>query len=142
MQYFPTRDQDGQPRAGFQQVLEQGSGTDDLLEVIEQQEECLSRNQALTVSTNGCAPASCKPNSCAMVEMTRLGSVISASDTKQIPSAKRWRSWLATWMDRRVLPMPPTPIKVSNRTSGRVSRVQTVLTSCSRPTRGVKVVGT
>src|SRR3712207_8354292 len=44
------------------------------------------------------------------------------------PYTTLFRSWSA----RRVFPVPPTPVSVTKRTSGRCTRTVTAATSCAR----------
>src|SRR6266699_4177069 len=73
--------------------------------------------------------------------MTRSGSLMGASRTRQIPSGKSSSSAVATCKPRRVLPTPPVPVRVSRRTSGCRRSAQDAATSCSRPTSGVSCAG-
>ena len=58
-----------------------------------------------------------RPSAWAMAEATSPGSLIGASATKNTPSAKCSITSAATCSARRVLPIPPGPVRVSSRTS-------------------------
>src|SRR6266700_2264931 len=64
-----------------------------------------------------------------------------ASETKQTPSGNSSCISVAMAIARRVLPTPPVPVRVRNRTSGRKSRVQAAAISRSRPIREVSDKG-
>jgi len=102
---------------------------------------CLSRKVACTRSISGCPPISLTLNVCAMVATTRSGSLSGASGTKKTPSANISRSTAPACKASRVLPMPPGPVSVSSRTSGRRSMSRTAATSRSRPISGVGGTG-
>ena len=76
-----------------------------------------------------------------MADATRAGSVMGASATKKTPSSNSSKSSAATCKPRRVLPMPPGPVRVSRRTSSSRKRPRTSLSSRSRPTSGVGWAG-
>ena len=71
-----------------------------------------------------------------MVGTTRPGSTSRERRTNQTPSGNASTSSAATWMARRVLPMPPGPVSVTSRTSSRSSsadeRSQLLLTTQQR----------
>ncbi len=96
-----------------------------------------ARSVMISRSTSGCSPASRTPTACAMVGTTRWGSVSGARATNATPSAPSSAHRVATSIARRVLPTPPGPVSVSNRTSGRRRRAAIVAASCSRPTSAV-----
>ena len=96
---------------------------------------------SLTCS-KGATPPSGKSSPCAIATITWSGSRMVASWIKQTPLAKKLRSSAASWKLKRVLPMPPGPSSVRRRISGRISKTRISAISCSRPTSGVKTVGT
>ena len=66
---------------------------------------------------------------------TASGSVTGANSHSQAPSGKSVTTSAATWRARRVLPTPPTPVRVTNddvRTSSASDSI-----SASRPTKVV-----
>ena len=76
-----------------------------------------------------------------MVEATSSGSLMGASATKKTPPSNSSKSSAAACSPRRVLPVPPGPVSVSSRTSGRRRRPAISESSFSRPTNGVGWVG-
>jgi hypothetical protein len=76
-----------------------------------------------------------------MADVTKAGSVMGASATKNAPSSNSSSSSAAICKPRRVLPMPPGPVRVSKRTSSPRRRSRTSLSSRSRPTSGVGWAG-
>ena len=76
-----------------------------------------------------------------MADMTRLGSLRGASETKQMPLAKFPLSSCAIFKPRRVLPTPPGPVSVSRYTPGRCMSIQATAASRSRPTSDVSCMG-
>ena len=55
------------------------------------------------------------PRTVAMASGTAAGSLIVASSTTQTPSGNSWVSSAATCTESRVLPTPPTPVRVTSR---------------------------
>ena len=81
------------------------------------------------------------PSAAAMVGTTRVGSVSGERSTKTTPSGKRRVIAAATAMASRVLPTPPGPVSVSNRTSSSCSLACSAATSVSRPMSRVSGAG-
>ncbi len=98
-----------------------------------------SRPARCSASTtrSGRSPVSRRPSAAAMAGIKPAGSGTVARGTKKTPSAKSSTNSAATCSPRRVLPIPPGPVRVRRRTWGRQSRSRTAATSRSRPTRGV-----
>ena len=69
----------------------------------------------------------------------RVGSSTAASSQNHAPSGNRGRISAAACTDRRVLPTPPTPVRVTRRRN-RVPR-RSALSSRSRPTKDVSCKG-
>ena len=67
-------------------------------------------------------------------EATRPGSVTESSATKNVPSRKRGATFAASSRERRVLPVPPGPVRVR---SLAVAMRRTAAASSSRPTKDV-----
>ena len=63
--------------------------------------------------------------------------VTAASGTKYTPSGNPGTDWCATAIASRVLPDPPGPVNVTNRTPAEPTRAVSSATSPSRPTSGV-----
>ena len=74
-------------------------------------------------STRACSgesvPARSAPTARAMPASTCSGSVTAASGTNTVPASKRSRNRSPTANANRVLPIPPGPVSVTRRTSGR-----------------------
>ena len=70
---------------------------------------------------------------------TTSGSLAGASSTSQTPSGKSWARSTATWMARRVLPTPPTPVSVTRRRD-RI-RSTTLRSQLARPMKLVEGTG-
>ena len=101
----------------------------------------LSRTNSLRASSGCFSPLSATPRAWVKVEATSPGSVKVASATKNTPSSNSSTSSAADCSATRVFPVPPVPVRVSKRTSARLSRSETSDTSRSRPTSGVGWVG-
>ena len=102
---------------------------------------CLSCRDVFSRLSSGCSPVSLRSSVWAMVGTTNSGSLMGARFTKYTPSEKWSLSSAATCTPRRVLPVPPGPVRVSKRTSSRRSNAATAATSCSRPMSGVGWTG-
>ena len=70
---------------------------------------------------------------------TRPGSARAANSTSQTPSSYSDSSSAATCRERRVLPVPPVPVRVNSRAVARNCRTAAI--SCSRPTKRVVCCG-
>ena len=101
----------------------------------------VSRSTLFICSIIDCDPLSCIPKAWAMVGSTSIGSPIEARETKHTPPIKCSRIVLAICILRRVLPTPPGPSRVSRCTLVRLSRLDTVTISCSRPINEEKGCG-
>jgi hypothetical protein len=75
------------------------------------------------------------PSTAATASGTAAGSVTAASSKSQIPSGNSSPSGAATSTARRVLPTPPTPVRVTNWCSRRVA-----FTSASSDSRPISLV--
>ena len=95
-----------------------------------------------SVSRRGWPATSRTPRAAAMVGTTRSGSVSGERSTKTTPSGKASPISTATAIASRVLPVPPAPVKVTNRTSSRCRIARRASISASRPMRRVKGIGT
>ncbi len=91
------------------------------------------------MSITGRWGSSRKPNANAVVCGTSRGSRIGASSTNHTPSANWSNISLATWIERRVLPVPPGPISVSKRVFSK--SLFASVSSFSRPTKLVNWMG-
>ena len=101
--------------------------------------ESWSRKYVDSVLTEGCPMASPTSTACAIAVAISAVSVMGVSGTKYTPSSNRSRSAAAACTARRVLPVPPGPVRVSRRYAGEVwlsSRV----TSASIRSRPMKLV--
>ncbi len=102
---------------------------------------CCCCNTSAMRAERGCPTSSRMPSAWAMVGMTSKGSLMGASDIKKTPLTNTSRSSEATCRPRRVLPVPPGPVKVTRRTSSRRRSCPMVATSVSRPMSGVGCTG-
>ena len=100
-----------------------------------------SPKKAFSRSSTGWPASSLRSSASAMVGRANAGSRRGARFTKYTPSGNASLSSAATCSARRVLPMPPGPVRVSKRTSSRRSRRPTAATSCSRPMNAVGWTG-
>ena len=87
----------------------------------------------------GRAPASATPTAVAIRDGTSIGSRIGSSGTKKTPSGKASAAAEASCSDSRVLPVPPGPVRVSNRVVARSRAASS--SSAARPTNVVSWVG-
>src|SRR4051812_37657410 len=74
----------------------------------------------------------------AIVGTSRLLLINDCRPTKTAPCGKWGATVLAASSARRVLPLPPRPVTVSSRHSGSRRRTVTSVSSCVRPTKGVR----
>ena len=86
-------------------------------------------------------PAASSPKASATWGITRAGSWVAARDAKHTLSLKSPRRSSASCSARRVFPVPPGPVRVSRRTSGRRRRALSTARSASRPMSEVRGVG-
>ena len=99
-----------------------GGGVEHLLEVVQHQQQLLVAQVVRRAApAGGCAAALAHAQRLGDRGATSAGSRIGASATKQTPSAKSSSQLGGHLEARRVLPMPPGPVSVSRRTSGRRS---------------------
>ena len=73
--------------------------------------------------------------------ISRAYSWMVSSATKKTPSSNSSKSSAPTCKPRRVLPMPPAPVRVSTLTPSAHKRLHTSPSSRSRPTSGVGWAG-
>ena len=79
------------------------------------------------------------PNTAATASGTAAGSPTGANSTSHTPSENSPVSSAATWIARRVLPTPPTPVRVTSRWARTCSASS--FTAISRPTKLVVCTG-
>ena len=93
-------------------------GVEQVLAVVEHE-----RAAAWPAGTRRCSPratrpgAACTPSVAATTWTSASGSSAAASSHNHAPSGKRGSTSAATWSARRVLPTPPTPVRVTRRDS-------------------------
>jgi hypothetical protein len=114
VQRFPARHQHLDLRAGGEQPGDVWRGLDHLLEVVEQQQQPLVQQVIVW-----------------------RGSVAAARATKKTPSGNSSSASAAACRARRVLPIPPGPVRVTNLVASRPSRPPIASSSRSRPSNGV-----
>ncbi len=98
---------------------------------------CRSRRWSRTRSIGGWRGAS-RPIEAAIAEGTSSGSVTGASGTNHAPSGNRSTQSPASASERRVLPVPPGPVRVSSRV---FSSRPTAASTSARPTKLVSCGG-
>ena len=98
-------------------------------------------SSAFNVSASGTGGASSTPIMRAISGRTRPGSVTIASSTANVPSSNSSTRSAATCIARRVLPVPPGPVRVTSRTSSSRTSRRTASSSSSRPMSGVGCAG-
>jgi hypothetical protein len=86
-------------------------------------------------------PASSAPTARATPASTSSGWVTAASGTNAVPAPKRSTSRSPTATASRVLPIPPSPVRVTNRTPGLPAKSATSAMAASRPTSEVASSG-
>jgi hypothetical protein len=86
-------------------------------------------------------PARSTPTARAMPASTSAGWVTPASGTNTAPAAKSVANRPPAANARRVLPIPPGPVRVTSRTSGQATRPATSSMAPSRPTSEVVARG-
>ena len=101
----------------------------------------LSKMRSVGAMTSRCSivdktspPASSTPRTAPTASGTRSGSLTTARSTHHAPPGWRGAAGSAATIARLVLPMPPGPTRVTNRSDAR-SRARAAMSS-SRPTRG------
>ena len=140
-QHRPARGEDLQPRAVDEQIVELGGDVLDLLEVVEHEDRGLFR-EVLDERVPG-RPRSLEDDPGLAGD---AGDDVE-SGTQRLEGDERHRTGSfsatssATAMASRVLPIPPGPVSVTRRTSGRSSSVETAATSASLPISEVDVRG-
>ena len=87
---------------------------------------------------SGCSTTS---SAFAKVAGSNEGSRSGASPTQYTPSGKDPATAAAACTTRRVFPVPPVPVRVRRRRSGRPRSSTTEASSCSRPRNGVAGTG-
>ena len=97
-------------------------------------------NRAARTSSSR-APDSTAPIALASSGATSAALRRSPSETKKVPPGYASRTARAASMARRVFPIPPVPVNVSSRTSGRPSVAVTCSSSRARPSSGVGTTG-
>ena len=113
-----------------------------MLEIVDDQEEmAIAEALADAVDKRLRCPVSPTPTAWATAEATKAGSRIAARGTNAAPSAKSPANSLATRSARLVLPTPPGPVSVTNRTSPWRSSAEMFATSSSRPISGDSAAG-
>ena len=100
-----------------------------------------SLSRSARASSGEHVPASSAPTARATPANTSPGWVTAASGTNAVPDPKRSASRSPTATASRVLPTPPGPVNVTNRTPGRASRPASSPMACSRPTSEVVPAG-
>jgi hypothetical protein len=98
-------------RSGAQQFL--GHGADHVQ--VSSTSNCGRAASACATCCLVADPPGSTPTATAIVAGTRLGSDTDQKSTTHTPSLKRGRSRRATAIARRVLPIPPAPVRVTRR---------------------------
>ena len=103
----------------------------------------LSPTKLAMASRTGTWGAALIPSARATARTTCASSVRAANSTHQTPWAKRSIRSVATWIARRVLPLPPAPLRVSRRAAwgAGVSSRFTAVIAAVRPTKLVSGMG-
>jgi hypothetical protein len=91
------------------------------------------RKYSRTSSASVRSDPSCRPRTCATFATTNVGSATEASSTTNAPCVNSSMDASAISSARRVLPIPPGPVSVSSRTSGRCKRIRAASICRSRP---------
>ena len=129
-------------RAAPQQVSDDRARSDDLLEVVEDQQHPLLADVSARVSMAGRLRLSATPSIRAIVAATSAGSRTGSSATNQIPSGNSSAAAAATCSESRVLPVPPGPVRVSSRVpaSNATGLVELLVAADERRELGRQVV--
>ena len=101
----------------------------------------LSPRYSTRASSGESVPAKSAPTARAMAGTTRSGCTTDANETYAVPEPTRSRRYSPTATPSRDLPIPPGPVRVTRRTSGRPSRPVTSPMACSRPMSDVVSTG-
>jgi hypothetical protein len=99
------------------------------------------RRAISSFSTSGASPVSRTPSAAAMAFTTSSGSCTGARSTNTTPPGKRSATRSAASIARRLLPIPPGPVRVIRRLSSSRSIRATSRTSLSRPMSWVSGCG-
>ena len=127
----------GQARSSVSTSSAAGSSTCSQLSMTTS--SCLLRRNSTSASTRVCPPRRTTSNTAAMAAGTAAGSRTGASSTSHAPSEKRGSTSAAACSARRVLPTPPTPVRVTTLPSA--SAAPTRARSRSRPTNELSCSG-
>ena len=135
-----------QLRRGRDEARDEGGARDQVLEAVEHQEHGHARQavQVFRRALRGRAGSSSR-GALSVWEIT--AAIESGSDTRrqrhEVHAARESRSARssATCSPSRVFPMPPGPVSVTTRTSGRSSISRTALRCRPRPTNPVRCTG-
>ena len=100
---------------------------------------CLARRNSTMLPLRDTLGWGCTPSVAATTCTSASGSLAAASSHSHAPSGKRGSISAATWVARRVLPTPPTPIRVTSRASSRAFATRS--SSSSRPMNDVSWSG-
>ena len=100
---------------------------------------CRPPSASATVSMSAASPWGVIPSTVAMAAGTEAGSPIDASSTIHTPSVNSPATSAPTSRARRVLPTPPTPVRVTSRLDRTSSA--TSATTFSRPTSELSCCG-
>ena len=119
-------------RVGAKQCLGHARrGVDEMLAIVEHQQELLRGERVRDAFGRYNVPARSRPSAVATVAGTRSGSDSGASSMAQTPSANLGSRCRATSKPRRVLPIPPAPVRVTRRWAAVRPRISS--NSTSRP---------
>ena len=137
----PARHQRVHPRTGGQQIHHERRGVDDVLVVVQHQQRRRSRKNALHAVDERLLASTAHPKGLRDVgdDRVRVGDRGQVDEADAVRNASSRRA--ATAMASRVLPTPPGPVSVSNRTSSRRSSATSDTISVSRPMREVSGAG-
>ena len=126
------------PGAPASSSASSGAAVEHVLEVVEHEQRPPAAQVGDQYLGRIAAPAvSAKPSASAIAAATRSASTIGASSTSTTPSGNSSPRPAVASIARRVLPVPPAPVRVRRRTSARLSSARISRSSRLRPTKEV-----
>ena len=131
----PARDHDAQAPRGLEVALELIGRGEQLFVVVEDEQHRTSARNVARRSSAEPACMSIRPRVAAIAAGTSSGSSVVSRRTSHAPSGTRSAQRRASSIAKRVLPVPPGPVRVTRRASS--NSASSAANSRSRPTKVV-----
>ena len=141
MERFPAGDEDLRSGASGEQFGDRGRTVDQMLEVVEDEEKLAAVERPPSADSSVCSGPGSTPAMRAIAGSTSSGSRTAESGRNATPSLNSSARLAPISSASLVLPIPPGPVSVTNRTSRRPSNDSTSSSSVIRPTSVVGGTG-